>query len=117
MKTMKLIQILAAAAIFLTTTSAWALEQDSGYPWYNDLPKQDRQAVSQPNNVFETTIVPSDGDTGYPWFADIKDDRNAMKKPVTVFKPHPDTADHDSGYPWHADTKEDDLMQPKTKIQ
>ena len=119
MKTTKLIQTLAATAIVLAITPAWAMEQDTGYPWYRDLPDEDRQTVSQPSNVFEATVVPSEEDTGYPWFADIKDDNKPITKPITVFKPHPRKADEDSGYSWHADTKEDKptVLQPRTITQ
>ena len=64
MKTTKLIQTLAATAIVLAITPAWAMEQDTGYPWYRDLPDEDHQTVSQPSNVFEATVVPSEEDTG-----------------------------------------------------
>lgn len=119
MKTTKLIQTLAATAIVLAITPAWAMEQDTGYPWYRDLPDEDRQTVSQPSNVFEATVVPSEEDTGYPWFADIKDDNKSITKPITIFKLHPRTAEEDSGYPWHADTKEDKptVLQPRTITQ
>ena len=104
MKTTKLIQTLTAAAVFLVSTPAWAMEQDTGYPWYWDLPDEERQIISQPNNTSNTKmapVLPSEEDTGYPWFADIKDDES-VTKPITIFKPHLRTAGEDSGYPWHA---------------
>jgi len=118
MKTTKLIQTLAATAIFLTTTSAWAMEQDTGYPWYRDLPDKDRQTVSQSGKVVVTPALPSEEDTGYPWFADIRDDNKSVNKPVTIFKLHPRSTDEDRGYPWYADTKEDNsTVQPNSKIR
>jgi hypothetical protein len=119
MKTTKLIQTLAATAIFLTATSAWAMEQDTGYPWYRDIPKENHQVTSNSSNVVLAPVLPSEEDTGYPWFADIRDDDKSTMKPLTIFKSHPRSADQDSGYPWHADTKEGNpaLMEPETKIQ
>ena len=117
MKTTKLISTLVAAAFVLTITPAWAMEQDSGYPWFGDLPDKDRPTVSQSGKVVVTPVVPSGEDTGYPWFAEIKDDRKSIEKPITIFKLPPRTADQDSGYPWHSDINWDNPMQDDTMIQ
>ena len=107
MKTIKLIQTLAATTMILAATSAWAMEQDNGYPWYGELPDQERQAVSQSSNVKVTPVLPSAEDTGYPWYAEVKEENKSTMKPVTIFKPHSRTAQEDTGYPWYADIKED----------
>ncbi|MDH5763249.1 MAG: hypothetical protein OEZ51_09715 [Nitrospinota bacterium] len=107
MKTTKLIQTLAATLLILTITPAWAMDKDTGYPWYRDLLENDRQTVSKSGKISEITVLPSEKDTGYPWFADIKNDNKPITKPVTIFKSHPRTGDEDSGYPWYTDTKED----------
>ncbi len=119
MKTTKLFQALVATAFLLAITPAWAIEQDTGYPWYGDLPKETHQTVPQSSNIVVAPVVPSGEDTGYPWFADIKEDDESITKPVTIFKSHPRTVEGDSGYPWHADTKDDHptSTQHKTMVQ
>jgi len=108
MKTTKLIQVLTVTAFILANTPAWSMGQDSGYPWYGDLPEKDRQTVMQPNKIVVAPVLPSEEDSGYPWFAENKRyEENPASKPVSIFKVHPNGEDGDHGYPWHADTKGD----------
>lgn len=119
MKNIKLMSIGLAVltATFLWTSSVWASGQDTGYPWYSDIP-EDNKTVSQPSTTFHVApVMPSEEDTGYPWYEDIKEDKTIMK-PVTIFKAHPRTVTEDSGYPWHADIEDDEAtMKSDTKIQ
>ena len=116
MKTTKLISTLVAAAFVMTITPAWAMEQDTGYPWFGDLPDKDRQTVSQSGKVVVTPVAPSGQDTGYPWFADIKDDHKSVEKPVTIFKSDKSISDKDWVYPWLG-MPTDHLRQGESEIQ
>jgi len=119
MNTMKFIQTLTAAAIFLAITPALTMGQDTGYPWYGDIQDKDHPPVSRSGKVVETPVLPSEVDTGKPWFADIKDDNKSTMKRVTIFKTPSGPVGQDSGYPWYADTQWDDPghLMPQTKVQ
>ena len=85
MKTTKLIQALAATALVLAITPAWAMEQDTGYPWYGDFPDKDRQTVSQPVNIFKLHPRTAGEDPGYPWHDVTKEEHSSMQ-PNTIIR-------------------------------
>ena len=102
-------------ASFLWTASLSASEQDSGYPWFADIQK-DNPAVSKHNNIYRVApVLPSKHDTGYPWFADIQEYKETKKKPVTIFGVHPRTAEEGTGYPWSNDTKWHNQTVPQSR--
>ena len=106
--------VLTAAALW--ATPVWAVEQDTGYPWFGDIIEESNQTIPQPNTTFRLTpVLPSKEDTGYPWFADIEKDDQTIMKPIEVFGVHPRSTEEDSGYPWHADTKDDNPTSSEHK--
>ncbi len=59
-------------AAVLLAGSVWAAEQDTGYPWFADIMKD--EPISQSSTMTHSGKAPvwtSEQDTGYPWFADI----------------------------------------------
>ena len=116
MKTTKLISTLVAAAFALAITPAWAMEQDTGYPWFGELADNSRPAVSQSGKVVVTPVAPSGEDTGYPWYADTKEDHKVIEKPITIFKLNPNISDKDWVYPWLGMPK-DHLKQDESVIR
>lgn len=102
-------------ASFLWTAAVWAVEQDTGYPWFADVP-EDNSNVLKHNNVYRVApIEPSEQDSGYPWFADLEEYNLGHKKPVTIFGVHPRTAEDDSGYPWSNDTRWHNQTAPESR--
>ena len=91
-------------ASFLWTAAGWAMEEDTGDPWFADIAEDNSSAVKH-NNVYRVApIEPSEQDSGYPWFSDLREYDQAHSKPVTTFGVHPRTAEHDTGYPWSNDS-------------
>lgn len=102
-------------AAFLWATPIWASEQDTGYPWFVDIQK-DNPAVSKHNNIFRVApVLPSKHDTGYPWFADTQEYKETKTKPITIFGVHPRTAEEDTGYPWSNDSKRNNQTVPQSR--